>query len=711
MTGRRKEKGKYVKDVYVAKEWTALEENSDAEAVGSQAGGELEAAARANFGEFVSGGKSGKSRHRKKHGGAKGKAAPGIPQDGQVLSAVDRQDKHDAGASDSHRDSETCDSPRDLKASASDSSAVACNGENKLENGEGNSGEVQNREGAVPGRTKGGEESVPQRLERFMKASVIPSLSPEESESNVQEQEDEIMALEAIYGEDFKRFNNDNIKTPSFAISVNVDIPENIILWAEHPSTSDSSSTGGNEHLSTIDGSPEASTSGSSENESMHIFTVQSLPPFRLVYTLPVSYPSHSPPLFTLSSMWLNSAKLSRLCSALDKLWAEQKGQVVVYSWIEWLQTQSLSFLGMSEKLELGPYAVGGEICRETELDGRALSGCISFESDIARLLRHNEERRNEEFCKAIHTCYICFSEHLGKDFARLPCQHIFCMDCMQTLATVHVKEGSVNKLNCPDTSCRGSIPPYLLKQLLEEEVFQRWEDLVLQRSLDAMMDIVYCPRCETVCIEEQDNFVQCTKCFYSFCSLCRQTWHVGQECMSVESRLRILQERRNGSKSGEDQRRKEEELRNEMMNLNYVRREAKQCPKCKMAISKTEGCNKMVCSNCGQYFCFKCGDAIAGYNHFADGKCRLFEEEEIQRWQPEALLLQQQAQVELELWPERGRPCPNCRQLNVKTGNNNHIYCWACRNSYCCLCNKIVRRTSEHYGSGPSKCRQHTAD
>ncbi|BBN10372.1 E3 ubiquitin-protein ligase RNF14 [Marchantia polymorpha subsp. ruderalis] len=509
----------------------------------------------------------------------------------------------------------------------------------------------------------------------------------------------------------WKTLYNELISRYNLQISVNVDISENIILWAEHPSTADSSSSVGSEPSSTIDGSSVASTSGASEKDSMHSFTVQSLPPFRLVYTLPVSYPSHSPPLFTLSSMWLNSAKLSRLCSALDKIWAEQKGQVVLYSWIEWLQTQSLTFLGMFEKLELGPYTVDGEICRQ-DSDERASSGCISFESDIARLLRHNEERRNEEFCKAIHTCYICFSEHLGKDFARLPCQHIFCMDCMQTLATVHVKEGSVNKLNCPDTSCRGSIPPYLLKELLEEEVFQRWEDLVLQRSLDAMMDIVYCPRCKTVCIEEEDNFVQCTKCFYSFCSLCRQSWHVGQECMSAEARLKILQGRRNMGQSDEDQRRKEEELRNEMMNMNYVRREAKQCPKCKMAISKSEGCNKMVCSNCDQFFCFKCGEAIKGYDHFADGQCELFVEvQEIARWQPEALLLQQQAQAELELWPERGRQCPNCRQLNVKTRNNNHIYCWACRSSYCCLCYKVVRRTSEHYGSGPSKCRQHTAD
>jgi E3 ubiquitin-protein ligase RNF14 len=36
------------------------------------------------------------------------------------------------------------------------------------------------------------------------------------------------------------------------------------------------------------------------------------------------------------------------------------------------------------------------------------------------------------------------------------------------------------------------------------------------------------------------------------------------------------------------------------------------------MAIAKTEGCNKMVCHNCGKFFCYRCSRAISGYAHFA---------------------------------------------------------------------------------------------
>jgi E3 ubiquitin-protein ligase RNF14 len=54
-----------------------------------------------------------------------------------------------------------------------------------------------------------------------------------------------------------------------------------------------------------------------------------------------------------------------------------------------------------------------------------------------------------------------------------------------------------------------------------------------------------------------------------------------------------------------------------EVCSIMEILKDAKQCPQCKMAISKIEGCNKMTCLNCGQLFCYQCNAAITGYDHF----------------------------------------------------------------------------------------------
>jgi len=387
----------------------------------------------------------------------------------------------------------------------------------------------------------------------------------------------------------------------------------------------------------------------------------------------------------------------------LDMLWEEQQGMEVTYQWVQWLQSSTLSHLGFGNEIVLGKNDV------TCDADKRACLDNASPDVMIPRMMRYNDNKHHEAFLHAIHDCMICFSECPGVDFIKLPCHHFFCWKCMQIYCKMNVKEGNVVKLLCPDTKCEGAVPPNILKRLLGEDEFERWEGLLLQRTLDAMSDVVYCPRCQTACLEDVGNEAVCSSCLFSFCTLCRNRRHIGEQCMSPEERLLILEKRQQSGQVQGDQMRILEELRS----LKEIMKDAKLCPRCKMAISKTEGCNKMHCENCGEYFCYQCNRAITGYEHFK-GSCVLFPQEELDRWEMQMnqrVRRQVVAQAHAEMHALHGQvhPCPTCRQPSPKVGNNNHLFCWACQKHFCALCHKPVPKPAQHYG--PKGCKQHTAD
>ncbi|KAF7018256.1 hypothetical protein CFC21_031558 [Triticum aestivum] len=506
----------------------------------------------------------------------------------------------------------------------------------------------------------------------------------DEIRDNLQRQEDELMALEAIYGDDLVVFES-KAGLRYFQIYIRYDLQDGAEVCAKFSSDNEHAKDG-----CCLDDSREQHQDDEPDDFS-YSCSFEHLPPLVLTCVFPRSYPSKDPPHFVVTAKWMDGPNVSRLCEMLDIIWAELPGQEVVYQWVEWIRSSSLPHLGFDSKITLGPDSP------THKGDKRAISRSLSLESVIPSMFSYSSRKCHQVFLEDLHMCMICLNQTKGSNFIRLPCEHLFCVKCMETLCKMHVKEGTLFQLICPDTKCTAPIPPYLLKRLLDEEEFERWDRLTLEKALDSMSDVVHCPRCAIGCLEDEDNNAQCPKCCFVFCSLCKDSRHPGKQCLTLEEKIRQRQQA-TGKMSAR-------EMVEGLMSIKELYNDARSCPKCRMTISKTEGCNKVVCISCGQAFCFLCGKAIiAGYAHFSRN-CDLFAEKEkdTMDWRKRLEQLETGNRMRAQSQPVGSTvKCPKCRQKIYK-GDDKYIFCWVCQATYCTMCGKQVQFTgmqSEHWGS-----------
>ncbi|XP_005110492.1 E3 ubiquitin-protein ligase RNF14 [Aplysia californica] len=446
---------------------------------------------------------------------------------------------------------------------------------------------------------------------------------------------------------------------------------------------------------------------------------VKYLTPLYLYVTFPPTYPSLDCPDFHLACDWLSSEQIRSLGQMLESLWVESGGMPVVFTWIDGLENDTLNHLDITNHLVLHP-AVASEGEENECGDGHA------YDEDelggvVATLIRYNREQMDIEFCQASHECHVCYDEKPGTQFFRMAdCAHHFCHECMMTFCEMHVRDGTVEELRCPDTECDALVPPYIVQAVLSPEAYMRWEQLLLQKTLDAMSDTVYCPRCGSLVIaegEEAQFLAHCTVCYFSFCTQCNRVWHQGQRCETDEEVFEREQNRDPNNMNEKERKRFDKILRRmeKMMAAKRVMKETtKKCPSCKIPVEKMGGCNKMTCK-CSCIFCWICGKKIEGYSHFRSSTCVLFPGLEgppmgagIVRRPPDAVI---QMQARLELNPELRNnrcSCPVCKQQNLKGNDkNNHMKCWNCKSNFCFYCKqKIVGQISAHFMGG---CPHHS--
>ncbi|KAH8696640.1 hypothetical protein BGW36DRAFT_189411 [Talaromyces proteolyticus] len=221
------------------------------------------------------------------------------------------------------------------------------------------------------------------------------------------------------------------------------------------------------------------------------------------------------------------------------------------------------------------------------------------------------DERINEEKYRNAGTlidCQCCFSEIAPN--RSLPCEndnmHFFCFQCVITGAKTKVGQMKYD-LHCFDVSgCKAGFNKKLLTMVIGDKLMKKLEylqqrDEISQAHIEGLEE---CPFCDYIAIcpsvdENKEFNCENPDCEKVSCRLCRHETHIPQTCDEAKKE-RGVPERR---------------VVEEAMTQALIRT----CPKCKVAIIKEDGCNKIQC-RCGTLICDVCKEDITkvGYNHFA---------------------------------------------------------------------------------------------
>eukprot|EP00079_Xenopus_tropicalis_P031915 XP_017945686.1 PREDICTED: E3 ubiquitin-protein ligase RNF14-like isoform X2 [Xenopus tropicalis] len=343
-------------------------------------------------------------------------------------------------------------------------------------------------------------------------------------------QEDELLALASIYSEDeFKRSET----APGGEICVCLDLPPNFSVAIKGDCAS-------NEYM------------GSFES------IVSFLPPIILNFELPPGYPSTDPPAFTLSCKWLSPSQLVLLCQRLDDLWVEYAGGVVLFAWMQFLKEGTLEYLKINSPYEIQLCEFGSQCIKNNSgisdscsatgpaeaviWDKRVIQDVESVTTLIDCILDFNEAQQKKCFDSKSYMCNICFLGKLGSECTHFKdCQHVYCNACLKDYYTVQIQDGQVQALNCPEPKCSSVATPAQVKLLVGEELFSRYDRLLLQSSLDLMADVVYCPllNCQTpFMLEPGGTMGICSNCNYAFCTLCKMAYHGVAVCNITTEKL-----------------------------------------------------------------------------------------------------------------------------------------------------------------------------
>jgi len=195
--------------------------------------------------------------------------------------------------------------------------------------------------------------------------------------------------------------------------------------------------------------------------------------------------------------------------------------------------------------------------------------------------------------------CPICQTDN-EKMIKILPCNHAFCVSCVQAYLENLISSSMKTKITCPQDGCGKVVEQEVIIEFMESNNLTALKEKYLEKVVNRDLNIKYCPKIG--CAKEftpnpKKPFTKCS-CGTKICNLCCNVYHKGKSCLQV---LDITME--------------------QFARENNI----KFCIICKTLTQKNLGCKHMTCPVCDYEWCWVCGREWGGSH---DTVCP-------QRWSP----------------------------------------------------------------------------
>ena len=206
-------------------------------------------------------------------------------------------------------------------------------------------------------------------------------------------------------------------------------------------------------------------------------------------------------------------------------------------------------------------------------------------------------EATTENFRLAKCACAFCTEVSLLDNFSFQNKEIDWFFQCLTQYVRYEISVGK-SKIECPETNCKnGEIDTIEVEQFVDEEMFQKFLDLMEDKSIFLSKNLKWCPApdCNTICkvqTKSSASKTTCPKCQREFCSKCSENWtEHSRKC-------------------------------NSHSNVSAQDDTVKSCPGCQVAIFKQDGCAHVTCSYCKTGFCWKCLTKINHFDIMLNHKC-----------------------------------------------------------------------------------------